>query len=174
MPFNRSFRSPEEKANISAGVRFSNGGYQYEDWPTHREGACLIWDGARGDRYGVVYFDGKSHAVHRVAYERAYGPIPTGKLVCHDCDTPLCVEPLHLFLGTAGQNVWDAILKDRRPGTNSGSFQPGHTRTPKGLRKNYHGTTNGYTHYNCRCPKCVLVWREYQLDYYHKHKKLVG
>ena len=32
----------------------------------------------------------------------------------HFCDTPLCVNPDHLFLGTQADNVADCIAKGRR------------------------------------------------------------
>lgn len=36
-----------------------------------------------------------------------------GKLVCHTCDTPACVNPNHLFVGVPLDNVRDMIAKDR-------------------------------------------------------------
>jgi hypothetical protein len=50
---------------------------------------------------------------HRIAWELTNGPIPAGLFVCHHCDTPGCVRPDHLFLGTAQENMQDASRKDR-------------------------------------------------------------
>ena len=51
--------------------------------------------------------------VHRVAYEEAFGPIAEGLYVLHRCDTPLCVRPDHLFVGTQGDNIHDMWTKGR-------------------------------------------------------------
>jgi hypothetical protein len=79
---------------------------------------CILWTGARsiGD-YGVIGSGtGKGHMVYanRVSYEMFVGPIPDGLFVLHRCDTPPCVNPFHLFLGTTQDNIADKIAKGRQ------------------------------------------------------------
>ena len=81
-----------------------------------RDGECLIWTGARDrDGYGVIGIGRDSqYRAHRVAFELAHGAIPAGLFVCHACDVPACVNPAHLFLGTARDNTQDMLRKGRR------------------------------------------------------------
>jgi hypothetical protein len=51
---------------------------------------------------------------HRVAWEQAWGlTIPAGMIVRHSCDSPGCVNPLHLMIGTYQDNMDDKMARGR-------------------------------------------------------------
>lgn len=77
---------------------------------------CWLWTGATAPprHYGQMR-DAKQRVVgaHRLSYTLHHGPILGRLVVCHSCDTPQCVRPGHLFLGTSTVNLYDAIEKGR-------------------------------------------------------------
>jgi hypothetical protein len=76
---------------------------------------CWLWLSNRKSvgGYGILRVRGTQTMAHRYAYELTHGPIPEGLFVCHKCDVPACVNPDHLFLGTALDNTIDMIGKGR-------------------------------------------------------------
>lgn len=58
---------------------------------------------------------GRRLRVHRVEWEKHFGPIPEGLTVVHACDQPPCWEIHHLMLGTHLANMVDRQRKRRQP-----------------------------------------------------------
>jgi hypothetical protein len=60
-------------------------------------------------------WDGYNHGAkaHHVAYNLYKGAVPSGLMLRHKCDVRSCVNPDHLEVGTALDNVTDAVSRDR-------------------------------------------------------------
>ncbi len=77
---------------------------------------CWLWTAALSNKgYGFYFSDGHNFA-HRWSYSHFVGPIPEGLIVRHRCDTPSCVNPDHLELGTQSDNMQDCIKRGRHKG----------------------------------------------------------
>ena len=75
---------------------------------------CWEWQGSRLPAgYGTFGSLGKTLYAHRVSWELHFGAVPQGLFVCHKCDNPPCCNPVHLFLGTQGDNLQDMKQKGR-------------------------------------------------------------
>ena len=75
---------------------------------------CWEWVGSKDVKgYGVMKIAGVTYAAHRMAFERAHGPIPSGAYICHKCDNPPCVNPAHLYVGTHADNMRDKVSRGR-------------------------------------------------------------
>jgi hypothetical protein len=87
-----------------------------DKWTPEPYTNCWLWFAciSGNNSYGAIRHNGKATLAHRVSWEMRNGPIPAGMHVLHRCDTPTCVNPDHLFLGTPLDNARDRDAKGRR------------------------------------------------------------
>lgn len=127
-----------EKVSLRAricGIAHDTGNRKIDDLPTRlsarikiSDSECWLWFSPRrknrrgilkangrvfSQQYGKVCFRGKRWAAHRLVYTLLVGGIPEGTLIRHHCDTPACVNPSHLALGIAEDNVRDMMSRGR-------------------------------------------------------------
>lgn len=82
---------------------------------------CWLWTAASDSSgYGMIRAgENYMSKAHRVSWRLYRGEIPQDMYVCHTCDTPSCVNPNHLFLGTHTDNMRDMASKGRSSGAGS-------------------------------------------------------
>lgn len=75
---------------------------------------CLIWEGAVDKHgYGHLSVFGRQYIAHRWYWSLLNGPLRPEQFLCHKCDTPLCINPYHMFVGDNGSNTRDKVSKRR-------------------------------------------------------------
>lgn len=78
------------------------------------DNTCWIWQGPKDSSgYGKVRAEGSILAAHRLSYYIFKGEIASNLHVLHSCDTPACINPAHLWLGTPRENKLDSVRKGR-------------------------------------------------------------
>jgi hypothetical protein len=85
----------------------------------NKTNGCWYWTGAKTPKgYGKIVVNGKTVYAHRLSWVLYCGPALEdieSLLILHKCDTPSCVNPKHLFVGTHSDNAQDAANKGRNP-----------------------------------------------------------
>lgn len=91
---------------------------------------CWPWRGMRGNcGYGRIYEGRKEIKATHIALFADGRPRVGRLLACHSCDNPECVNPAHLWWGTAADNVRDMIAKGRAKFFNGGRSKPGPSKS---------------------------------------------
>jgi hypothetical protein len=102
VPFERVSDEDLLKARIFNRCRMSDKG-------------CWLWSGPFGSGgYGSFSVRDVDQRAHRASYTIFKGPIPKGLHVLHRCDTPACVNPAHLRVGTHRENMTERDTRGRR------------------------------------------------------------
>lgn len=93
---------------------------------------CWEWQGYRHPKgYGEMGYRGRCARVHKLSYVLFRGQVPEGWDVCHTCDNPPCVNPLHLFAAPRLVNLIDMRNKGRNRQTQKTECPKGHAYTPE-------------------------------------------
>jgi hypothetical protein len=120
---------------------------------------CWNWTATLDRGYGIVGFGRKLFRMHRVAYERAIGPIPPKYQIDHLCWNRRCCNPDHLEAVTARENNMRS--------NSIASIAAKKTHCPKGhpySGENLYTTPSG----DRRCRECARVRRASDAARYRK------
>lgn len=128
---------------------------------------CWLWtDKLSPWGYGRLTVNNQALYAHRLSYELWVGPIPKDKpFICHHCDVPACINPIHLFAGTQNDNMKDMAKKGRHV-----SIQLAKTQCPKGHEYNKENTIIFKYKPGRRGRKCRTCTRKYQREYQKKYR----
>lgn len=78
---------------------------------------CWNWNAGLSHGYGSFHISPTAKPrrllAHRLAFEIVRNVPTKGSDVLHQCDNPLCVNPIHLSLGSQRDNVLDCVAKKR-------------------------------------------------------------
>jgi hypothetical protein len=82
-------------------------GERWENFVQRTE-SCWFWIGTKNEAgYGVIRDGAKMVLAHRVALRLKLGVEDFDGFACHTCDTPACVRPEHLYIGSHEDNMID-------------------------------------------------------------------
>jgi hypothetical protein len=79
------------------------------------ESGCFIWMGCVSNGYGRIRIPNMrvTAYVHRIVCLLSIGYVPEDALICHHCDTRVCCNPAHVYIGSHATNINDAVRRGR-------------------------------------------------------------
>lgn len=100
---------------------------------------CWIWSGrptSKGYGQFTLWRGGRwvNLRAHRLAYEFWHSCVLGRRMLRHTCDTPLCVNPGHLLIGTQKENIADMISRGRQHHQRKTHCKWGHKFTKRNTR----------------------------------------
>ena len=113
-------------------------------------GDCWLWTGSTNNHgYGQLRAPDNGVLVyaHRYSAMIHFGMFDRRAVVCHHCDTPNCVRPSHLFVGSMKQNSADMVAKGRQSNQRKTHCPQGHEYTPE----NTYRLAGRTSRYCCAC-----------------------
>lgn len=85
---------------------------------TRREGSCIVQSRAKRDDYSRIWIDGERWPSHRYSFRINVEEVnrkprkDRSDLVLHTCDNKRCINPDHLYLGSAKDNAIDNAARN--------------------------------------------------------------
>lgn len=124
---------------------------------------CWEYLGKTRKGYGRISINNRDVFVHRAAYYFTRRQLDSDVLICHACDNRKCVNPIHLFSGSALDNNLDCISKKRRASQIRTECNHGHEFTPETTYIDYKG--------HRRCLVCIKIQK---IRFMEKRKQYIN
>lgn len=119
---------------------------------------CLLWSKApyKGG-HGVIGVGRDIYFTHRISFFLHNNYIVDDLCVCHKCDTPECINPDHLELGSHKKNSEDMVKRLRHYTHKNNSCRRGHEFTKENTTYQFNSRMNK----NQRlCKSCMIDARQ--------------
>lgn len=125
---------------------------------------CWYWAGCKNKQgYGQFRDNGRTRLATHVSWEIFHGrDFPEGKIACHICDVPSCVNPNHLWAGTKSENSKDCWSKGR------------HSRKRGTHCPNGHEYSEENTHYRPNGEACCRQCNRDRMARYRRRVSTLG